>query len=105
MCTYTVKWTEHLGIVKGSISVKGQCSGFYQDVMIHPEPIGPVTSPDTSTLLRIARFSNVEHLSIHLSRNFGAESTRVYYIGLRGEFTQVGVWVLCVWKWSMFGLN
>ncbi|KAJ8273068.1 hypothetical protein GJAV_G00097000 [Gymnothorax javanicus] len=37
---------------------------------------------------KIARFSNVEHLSIHLSRNFGAESTRVYYIGLRGEYTE-----------------
>ncbi|KAG9355606.1 hypothetical protein AGOR_G00037890 [Albula goreensis] len=37
---------------------------------------------------KIARFSNVEHLSIHISRNFGSESTRVYYIGLRGEFTE-----------------
>lgn len=46
-----------------------------------------LTTPNI--LYRIARFSNVEHLSIHISRNFGAESTRVYYIGLRGEFTQV----------------
>lgn len=37
---------------------------------------------------KIARFSNVQHLSIHISRNFGAESTRVYYIGLRGEYTE-----------------
>ncbi|XP_051520377.1 PITH domain-containing protein 1 isoform X2 [Myxocyprinus asiaticus] len=37
---------------------------------------------------KIARFSNVQHLSVHISRNFGAESTRVYYIGLRGEFTE-----------------
>ncbi|TRY83249.1 hypothetical protein DNTS_032515 [Danionella cerebrum] len=37
---------------------------------------------------KIARFSNVQHLSIHVSRNFGAEATRVYYIGLRGEFTE-----------------
>jgi len=44
----------------------------------------------TSNILnRIARFSNVEHLSIHISRNFGTESTRVYYIGLRGEYTEV----------------
>ncbi|XP_026144406.1 PITH domain-containing protein 1 isoform X2 [Carassius auratus] len=37
---------------------------------------------------KIARFSNVEHLSIHIPRNFGSESTRVYYIGLRGEYTE-----------------
>uniref|UniRef100_A0AAZ3P003 PITH domain-containing protein n=1 Tax=Oncorhynchus tshawytscha TaxID=74940 RepID=A0AAZ3P003_ONCTS len=37
---------------------------------------------------KIARFSNVNHLSIHISRNFGTESTRVYYIGLRGEYSQ-----------------
>lgn len=37
---------------------------------------------------KIARFSNVQHLSIHISRNFGSESTRVYYIGLRGEYTE-----------------
>lgn len=37
---------------------------------------------------KIARFSNVQHLSIHISKNFGAESTRVYYIGLRGEYTE-----------------
>ncbi|KAF7661694.1 hypothetical protein LDENG_00255780 [Lucifuga dentata] len=37
---------------------------------------------------KIARFSNVHHLSIHVSKNFGEESTRVYYIGLRGEFSE-----------------
>uniref|UniRef100_A0A4W5LWI8 PITH (C-terminal proteasome-interacting domain of thioredoxin-like) domain containing 1 n=1 Tax=Hucho hucho TaxID=62062 RepID=A0A4W5LWI8_9TELE len=37
---------------------------------------------------KIARFSNVNHLSVHISRNFGTESTRVYYIGLRGEYSQ-----------------
>ncbi|XP_078480683.1 LOW QUALITY PROTEIN: PITH domain-containing protein 1-like [Lampetra planeri] len=39
-------------------------------------------------LARIARFSNVHHLSIHISKNFAAESTRVYYIGLRGEYSE-----------------
>ncbi|CAB1426341.1 unnamed protein product [Pleuronectes platessa] len=37
---------------------------------------------------KIARFSNVNHLSIHISKNFGAESTRIYYIGLRGEYSE-----------------
>ena len=41
------------------------------------------------TISRIARFSNVQHLSIHISKNFGSESTRVYYIGLRGEYSEV----------------
>lgn len=45
---------------------------------------------------RIARFSNVQHLSIHISKNFGAESTRVYYIGLRGEYSEVS------WSYSFF---
>ncbi|XP_065146985.1 PITH domain-containing protein 1 isoform X1 [Paramisgurnus dabryanus] len=37
---------------------------------------------------KIARFSNVQQLSIHISHNFGAESTRVFYIGLRGEYSE-----------------
>ncbi|KAM3934195.1 PITH domain-containing protein 1 [Leptodactylus fuscus] len=37
---------------------------------------------------KIARFSNVFHLSIHISKNFGAEYTKIYYIGLRGEWTE-----------------
>ena len=38
---------------------------------------------------RVARFSNVEHLSIYFPDNFGNDATRVYYIGLKGEFTKV----------------
>ncbi|KAM8976647.1 PITH domain-containing protein 1 [Pelodytes ibericus] len=37
---------------------------------------------------KIARFSNVSHLTIHISKNFGAENTKIYYIGLRGEWTE-----------------
>lgn len=39
---------------------------------------------------RIARFSNVSHLSIHFPKNFGAETTKIFYIGLKGEWTEVG---------------
>lgn len=33
-------------------------------------------------------FNNVHHLTLHFPTNFGAESTRIYYIGLRGEYSQ-----------------
>lgn len=38
---------------------------------------------------RIVKFSNVFHLTIHIPRNYGEDSTKVYYIGLRGEFQKV----------------
>ena len=37
---------------------------------------------------KVARFSNTEHLSIHLPTNFGEETTKVYYIGLKGDFME-----------------
>ncbi|EPQ13312.1 PITH domain-containing protein 1 [Myotis brandtii] len=37
---------------------------------------------------KISRFSSVYHLSIHISKNFGADTTKVLYIGLRGEWTE-----------------
>ncbi|XP_038614077.1 PITH domain-containing protein 1 [Tachyglossus aculeatus] len=38
---------------------------------------------------KISRFSSVYHLSIHIAKNFGAETTKILYIGLRGEWTEV----------------
>ncbi|XP_060517825.1 PITH domain-containing protein GA19395 [Cylas formicarius] len=35
---------------------------------------------------KIAKFQNVHHLGIHFPSNFGDEKTRIYYIGLKGEF-------------------
>ncbi|KHN84854.1 PITH domain-containing protein [Toxocara canis] len=36
--------------------------------------------------LKGAKFSDVTHLSLYFPSNFGAERTRIYYIGLRGEY-------------------
>lgn len=36
--------------------------------------------------LKAAKFGTLSHLSIHVQRNFGAEQTRINYIGLRGEY-------------------
>ena len=41
--------------------------------------------------LRIVNFSSVHHLSIHFPSNFSGdedEETKIYYIGLKGEFFQ-----------------
>lgn len=40
---------------------------------------------------RIVKFSGVNHLSLHLPKNFGEETTKVFYIGLKGDFTPVRV--------------
>lgn len=40
-------------------------------------------------LFRIVKFSSVYNLTLHFPKNFGAEKTKIYYIGLRGEFTSV----------------
>uniref|UniRef100_UPI00398F3FFB PITH domain-containing protein 1 isoform X2 n=1 Tax=Pristiophorus japonicus TaxID=55135 RepID=UPI00398F3FFB len=37
---------------------------------------------------KIARFSSVHHLSIHIAKNFGAEISKIYYVGLRGEWSE-----------------
>ncbi|KAK3912158.1 PITH domain-containing protein GA19395 [Frankliniella fusca] len=36
---------------------------------------------------KIVKFSSVHHLTIHLPSNFGDDTSRVYYIGLRGEWS------------------
>ena len=45
----------------------------------------PPPPPNT----RVTRFSSCHHLSIYFNQNFSADTTKVYYIGLRGDFTEV----------------
>jgi len=42
-----------------------------------------------SFALRYSRFQGVANLTLHFSDNFGGDTTKIYYIGLRGEATQV----------------
>ena len=38
---------------------------------------------------RVAKFNGVTSLLAYFPTNYGAETTKMYYIGLRGDFTQV----------------
>lgn len=35
---------------------------------------------------KVVSFSSVHHLTLHFPINFGEDNTRIYYIGLRGEY-------------------
>jgi len=37
---------------------------------------------------QVVKFHSCHHLSLHFPINFGEETTRIYYIGLRGEFSE-----------------
>jgi hypothetical protein len=37
--------------------------------------------------VKIVKFSSVNHLSLHFPKNYGEDSTKIYYIGFKGEFT------------------
>lgn len=37
---------------------------------------------------QVVKFSSVSHLTLFFPNNFGEEITRIYYIGLRGEFSE-----------------
>uniref|UniRef100_A0A069DQI4 Putative thioredoxin-like protein n=2 Tax=Triatominae TaxID=70999 RepID=A0A069DQI4_9HEMI len=53
-----------------------------QEFDLHPDTTGTL---EYSTM--VVKFSSVHHLTIYFPQNFGAENTKLYYIGLRGEFT------------------
>ncbi|WAR24100.1 PITH1-like protein, partial [Mya arenaria] len=54
-----------------------------QEFELHPDPSGVL---EYST--KVTRFNQCESISLHFPTNFGAETTKVYYIGLKGDFTE-----------------
>lgn len=62
----------------------------FDDVSLEPDQVFELQK-DSEGLLeyspKIVTFSSVSHLTMHFATNFGAETTKIYYIGLRGEWT------------------
>lgn len=57
-----------------------------------PEQVLAVSRDDSGTLeypIKASRFNGVTSLVIHIPGNYGDDTTIVYYIGLRGDFTKV----------------
>lgn len=40
---------------------------------------------------KVVSFSSVYHLTLHIPTNYGSASTKVLYIGLKGEFSEAHV--------------
>jgi len=40
-------------------------------------------------LYRVPKFSGVHCIDLHIPNNFGADSTKIHFIGFKGEFTKV----------------
>lgn len=40
-------------------------------------------------LIRYSKFQSVGNITLHFPDNFGADTTKIHYIGLKGEATQV----------------
>jgi len=40
---------------------------------------------------RVAKFNGVHTLILHIPENFGADYTRITFIGIKGDFSEVGL--------------
>lgn len=60
-----------------------------QELELQKDPDGTLEYPT-----KITKFSNVHHLTMYFPKNFGEENTRIYYIGLKGDFTEVSVFII-----------
>lgn len=64
----------------------------FDDVQIPADQEFEMTHDPNGTLeyaTKVVKFSSVHHLSVHFSRNFGSDSSKVYYIGLKGEYSEM----------------
>ncbi|KAJ3299763.1 PITH domain-containing protein 1 [Borealophlyctis nickersoniae] len=53
--------------------------------LVRDVPRGEVAEYHT----RIAKFSNLRNITLYFPENFGADTTKIYYIGLKGEWMEV----------------
>ncbi|KAK7792548.1 hypothetical protein R5R35_008651 [Gryllus longicercus] len=63
----------------------------FDDTSIAPDQEFDLHPDNNGTLeyaTKVVKFSSVTHLTLHFPKNFGGETTKIYYIGLRGEFTE-----------------
>lgn len=38
---------------------------------------------------RLTKFQNIRNLTLYFPENFGGDTTRIHYIGLKGEWTEI----------------
>ncbi|XP_044752305.1 PITH domain-containing protein GA19395 [Coccinella septempunctata] len=68
---------------------KNRPSMTFDDVSIPPDQefvLHHDTQGSLEYATKVVTFNNVHHLTLHFPSNFGGEKTKIYYIGLRGEF-------------------
>ncbi|CAD7078801.1 unnamed protein product [Hermetia illucens] len=54
-----------------------------QELQLTKDPTASLEYP-----VKTAIFSGIHHLSLYFPSNFGNDKTKIYYIGLRGEYTE-----------------
>lgn len=70
-----------------------------QEMKLKQDDSGQIDYP-----LIAAKFSNVHHLTLYFPTNFGDDVTRIFYIGLRGDF-QHNFREKVIFEWAFFEFN
>jgi len=53
-----------------------------QEFDLHEDFKGEIEYPT-----KVAKFNNISNITIYISDNFGGSTTKIYYIGLKGDYT------------------